>query len=206
MIAAERTPSVLTLAEQKAELRRAALLRRGALSREAQEERDRALCRVLLASSAFRRASCLLTYAAIRGEPDLSPVTEVALAAGLPVGYPVARRGGEMRFFRVSGIADLTPGFAGIPEPPGEGGELLLDSRTLCLVPGLCFDSEGFRIGYGGGFYDRFSRGFFGILLGIAPAGTVIDRIPREEHDRPLSGLVREDGIRMIIKKEEVLR
>jgi len=77
-----------------------------------------------------------------------------ALEDGKRVAVPKVY-GEEMRFIYITDMAQTAPGYAGIPEPIADG-PVADDPEALVLMPGLAFDPEGHRIGYGGGFYDRF--------------------------------------------------
>ena len=63
--------------------------------------------------------------------------------------------GEEMRFIYLTDLSKVAKGYSGIPEPVGDG-PVADDPRALVLMPGLAFDRKGHRIGYGGGFYDKF--------------------------------------------------
>lgn len=79
---------------------------------------------------------------------------EQALLDGKKVAVPKVV-GEEMKFIYLSDLSRVAPGYAGIPEPVDDG-PVADDPKALVLMPGLAFDSKGHRIGYGGGFYDRF--------------------------------------------------
>ena len=100
-----------------------------------------------------------------------------------------------MTFYRVCDPArDLLPGLYGISEP-SEDCEPLAEEGGLCIVPGLAFSGDGYRIGYGGGYYDRFLSTFSGTALGYCFTQQIVDFIPREETDRPVHGVATPDGL-----------
>ncbi len=90
-------------------------------------------------------------------------------------------------------LGETVIGRYGIPE--GAAGE---DTPcAVALTPLLAFDENGFRLGYGGGYYDRYFRNHPEILkIGLAYSGQAVDRIPHESFDVPLNGVLCEDGIR----------
>ena len=82
------------------------------------------------------------------------PLLEKALADGKRVAVPKVY-GDEMRFLYITDLSQVEKGYAGIPEPVADE-PVAEDKTALVLMPGLAFDPQGHRIGYGGGFYDKF--------------------------------------------------
>jgi 5-formyltetrahydrofolate cyclo-ligase len=181
---------------RKASLRQSYLAARASLGRTERDRRDAALVSGIAAHLAEGDPpKLLLTYAAVRGEIDLAALTDVCLSKGMRVAYPVSFAGGLMEFFEITSRDELVPGRYGIPEPPRDR-PALIGEGTLCLVPGLAFDRFGYRLGYGGGYYDRFLADFRGKTIGIAGrAGLSEALLPREACDRSVSALATEDGI-----------
>lgn len=82
-------------------------------------------------------------------------------------------------------------------EPVPERCRLVTDySRGLCIVPGLCFDAEGYRLGYGKGYYDRFLSAFRGVTVGICYTACTQWRLPHGRYDRQIQLLITEKYIR----------
>jgi 5-formyltetrahydrofolate cyclo-ligase len=104
-----------------------------------------------------------------------------------------------MDFFSCAGRGDLRPGPFGIDEPdPDRAAGANIPPPSLMIVPGVAFDSRGFRLGMGGGYYDRFSSRdlFAGALrLGLAFAFQVADRVPREDWDLLVQAICTEKGL-----------
>lgn len=84
-------------------------------------------------------------------------------------------------------------------EPPADPGREALPSAfraSLTLVPALAFDCEGFRLGYGGGFYDAFLPSFPGISVGLCRSTQLVERLPvRDAHDIPVGLVVTERAV-----------
>ncbi len=114
---------------------------------------------LLLGSEAFGRAGRLMVYLPFRGEVPTARIIERALAEGKTVAAPVTLKE-ERRLLplRLTGRPeDLRPGPYGILEPePSVCESVPPDKLDLVVVPGVAFDVEGARLGYGGGYYDRF--------------------------------------------------
>lgn len=106
------------------------------------------------ACDAYKNAKTIYGYLPYNQEVRTVPILERALREGKRVAVPKVI-GDEMRFIYLSDLTQVDKGYAGIPEPIAD--EPVADDPTaLVLMPGLAFDPEGHRIGYGGGFYDRF--------------------------------------------------
>jgi 5-formyltetrahydrofolate cyclo-ligase len=111
----------------------------------------------LLAHPLFEEATHLFTYLSFRTEVDTRGIIEAAMASGKSVSIP--RLKGDkatMEAVPLHAWADLVPGPFGLLEPAPEISAIPLPPGTLVLVPGLAFDPSGHRLGYGGGYYDRF--------------------------------------------------
>ena len=140
-------------------------------------------------------AELVLAYVSYGNEVDTRFVIESALASGKRVAVPrVSPHKHKMDFFEISGMGDLAEGFKGILEPKRGllsplGTEDLLGS--VCLVPGLVFDSAGHRIGYGGGYYDRFLPLIPDTYkIGVCFPFQMITSIPAEEHDIKMDEII----------------
>ena len=138
----------------KKALRRRIRERKAAMTPEEIESRSEKLTKQFLASDAYRRAETIYGYLPYNQEVRTLPILEQALRDGKKVAVPKCY-GREMKFSVLSDLTQVKPGYAGIPEPLADGPEGD-DPHALVLVPGLAFDARGHRIGYGGGFYDKF--------------------------------------------------
>lgn len=138
----------------KKELRRGIRERKRAMTEEEIVSRSAALGKAFAASELYRNANTIYGYLPYNQEVRTVPMLEQALQDGKKVAVPKVI-GDEMVFIYLTDLAQVEKGYAGIPEPIAN--EPVADDETaLVLMPGLAFDKEGHRIGYGGGFYDRF--------------------------------------------------
>ncbi len=112
------------------------------------------LARQLAEHPLYRQAKTLYGYLPYNQEVRTVPMLEQALADGKKVAVPKVY-GEEMRFIYITDFSAVEKGFAGIDEPAADG-PVADDPTALVLMPGLAFDRAGHRIGYGGGFYDKF--------------------------------------------------
>ena len=138
----------------KAARRRQIRERKRALTEEQIAAAGIVLGRLFRESEEYRRANTIYFYLPYNQEVRTVPMLEQAILDGKRVAVPKVI-GDEMRFFYIRDLRGIAPGYCGIPEPVSEENPAE-DKTALVLMPGLCFDPEGHRIGYGGGFYDRF--------------------------------------------------
>ena len=117
-------------------------------------EKSLRLGELFAASEAYRSAEVIYGYLPYNQEVRTVPMLERAIRDGKRVAVPKCY-GDEMRFIWMEDLSRVEKGYAGIPEPI-EDGPVADDETALVLMPGLAFDPQGHRIGYGGGFYDKF--------------------------------------------------
>ena len=138
----------------KTELRREIRARKRAMTEAEIEERSAKLARLFFASEAYQKAKTIYGYLPYNQEVRTVPMLERALKDGKKVAVPKVY-GDEMKFLYLDDLNAVAKGYAGIPEPIADE-PLAQDETALVLMPGLAFDPQGHRIGYGGGFYDKF--------------------------------------------------
>ena len=137
------------------------------------------------ASEAYRQAKSIYGYLPYNQEVRTVPMLEQALRDGKRVAVPKCY-GDEMRFIWMEDLSRVEKGYAGIPEPV-EDGPVADDETALVLMPGLAFDPEGHRIGYGGGFYDRFlEKEPEHPTLALCYAFQMLPKLETEEFDIPV--------------------
>lgn len=117
-------------------------------------EKSEKLGQLFAASAAYRNAKTVYGYLPYNQEVRTVAMLERAIADGKRVAVPKVI-GDDMKFIYIADLSRVEKGYAGIPEPVDDG-PIADDPTALVLMPGLAFDPEGHRIGYGGGFYDRF--------------------------------------------------
>ena len=143
------------------------------------------LAELFLNSEFYRDATTIYGYLPYNQEVRTTPMLEQALRDGKRVAVPKVY-GDEMKFFYLSDLSQVEKGFAGIPEPIVDG-EVAEDPTALVLMPGLAFTKEGHRMGYGGGFYDKFlAKEPNHPTLALCYAFQMVDELPVEEYDVPV--------------------
>ena len=146
----------------------------------------------------WREARLVLTYVSFGSEVDTHALMQAAWSAGKQVSVPRCRRSHSLDFYVISSEDDLEPGLRGLMEPSPDCGRPLTPPQmvgSLCIVPGLVFDADGYRIGYGGGYYDRFLAFYPGEKVALVRSRQLSGNpLPRDEHDVPVDWLVSESG------------
>ncbi len=138
----------------KTTLRRQIREKKRAMTSQQIEAASRSLGEQFAATQVYKDAKTIYGYLPYNQEVRTVPMLERALKEGKRVAVPKVY-GDEMKFIYVTDLSKVEKGYAGIPEPT-EDGPVADDPTALVLMPGLAFDSQGHRIGYGGGFYDKF--------------------------------------------------
>ena len=138
----------------KKELRSRIRAQKRAMSEAEIAQKSERLGQLFAASSLYRQAKTIYGYLSYNQEGRTVPMLERALRDGKRVAVPKVV-GEEMIFIYLDDLNAVEKGYAGIPEPIANG-PVADDPHALVLMPGLAFDPQGHRIGYGGGFYDRF--------------------------------------------------
>jgi 5-formyltetrahydrofolate cyclo-ligase len=184
----------------KAELRRSVLARRDALAPERRLSLSAAIFQTILALPAFASARQVLAYSSFGSEPATAPFLEAVLGAGKALVLPrIDRANRRLALHRVTDLATgLRPGVWGIREPdPARCPPVAVETVDFALVPGVVFDVEGGRIGYGAGYYDRLLAGCAGgtALVAAAFQLQVVDAVPMAEHDRRVDLVVTEQRL-----------
>jgi len=186
--------------EQRRILRQKILAARDELPPEQRREKSAAIRAALLGLEPLRRPETLLVYVNFRSEVETMGLIEELLAANKRVVVPrtkVAGRRLELFLLRDPKL-DLRPGYQGIPEPnPARCPTVAGGKIEAVIVPGSVFDRRGGRLGYGGGYYDRFLANAApqALRIGIAFDLQVVERLPLLPHDQPLHWLITESTV-----------
>lgn len=136
--------------------------------------------------------STFLVYASSHIEVDTRRFIEKMLSEGKTVAVPKCE-GKKMRFLTVDSLSALVRSRFGVDEP-ADGTEITVFGDTVCIVPALRFDRNGFRLGWGGGFYDRFLAGYTGFSAGICYE-QCCGEVPVCEYDLNVDTVITENGI-----------
>lgn len=186
----------MELFEKKKELRRYYSEQRGGLESLTVKYASFKICEHLLDLIQRRRADTVLLFYPIKNEPDLRHLVEIFNREGISVGFPISVTDPvSLDFRRVERIDDMEVGAFGICEPSKTAPSVEIGSRTVCVVPALAFDREGYRLGYGKGFYDRFLADFEGLSVGVTYDALIVDELPRDKYDLCVDMIITQGGV-----------
>lgn len=183
----------------KRALRRITRDRRDALCADERECKALVIKEKLFAQPEFKNAGAILFYAAFGSEVPTLIMMEDALRLGKRVVLPITDIETNALVLRqVFDLESLRPSKYGIPEPVIEQtAHCEVNQIDLVLVPGMVFDKAGNRIGYGGGYYDRFLRQLDPSVpwVSIAFELQIVPLIPKESHDLPVDRIITEQRV-----------
>lgn len=172
--------------------------KRNSLSQEQRENDSGRICEYFHDFISREKPKVIYLYYPLGSEVNLLPLAEELLtgtfaAEGGRIAFP--RTFGEnMEFYPVTSFSDFSEGNFHIMEPMGEVP--LTEPEPLVVVPGVGFDRQGNRMGYGKGFYDRYFARFPSCRkMGAAFETQIIEEIPAESHDIFMDAIVTEKGI-----------
>ncbi len=194
---------------KKQTLRKMLLEKRSELDAELRRIMDTRVRDGVQKSPEWAKAQLVLTYLSVGDEVGTRMLIKAALEAGKTVALPRVVAGAEvptMAWYRIDAFEEISQaGYLekssfGILEPPADEARLvdvpaevvaLGGEAVLALVPGLAFDQAGYRIGYGGGFYDVFLKDFGGVSLGLCRRAFYLSELPFVgENDVPVTRVV----------------
>lgn len=182
-----------TIDLEKKELRRRVREELSALSRSELVRSDDALFARFLALPQVEEAKTIFAFWGIPGkEPDTSRLIGELVKRGKTVGLPRMLPEHRMEVRRYDPDRPLVKVSFGISEP-GEDCPLLdRENIDLVLVPAVCYDRRGYRLGFGGGYYDRWLKNFSGVTVGLCREAVLRETVPTEAHDAKVDLLLTE--------------
>ena len=182
------------LSDEKQQIRRQCRLIRQALGDAYRHQASLDICALIEAWPVFHRAQVILTYMPIKAEVDLRPLLERRPEKDWLLPRILPEEDHAMLFHPYDPQRLERHPF-GMDEPAPDLPVIPAQKIELALVPGLAYDRNGWRLGYGGGYYDRFLRNMDGISLGVAYRDLILEALPRDEFDVPVDFLVSERGL-----------
>ncbi|MBE5957874.1 MAG: 5-formyltetrahydrofolate cyclo-ligase [Lachnospiraceae bacterium] len=153
-------------------------------------QKSEAIMENLFSLECVCKAEMVYIYASVQHEVDTFPIIEKLLLSGKRVALPKIKDK-EMFFYEIDSIDDLRPGYMNIPEPFIERTPSTPD---VIITPGVAFSINGDRLGYGGGYYDRFLSEEL-VSVALAFEYQILETIPVEEFDKKVRWIVSENRI-----------
>ncbi|MFA6283178.1 MAG: 5-formyltetrahydrofolate cyclo-ligase [Desulfurivibrionaceae bacterium] len=184
------------MADERTALRAQILAARNNVPLEERHQKSRIITGHLLALPEFAGARNVFAYVSFRSEVETLDLITQCLSRGVNVSVPltVVQEHRLLPYAITEPNRDLAPGYCGILEPLTTLPLLDPASIEVVVVPGSVFDAKGGRLGYGGGYYDRFLQGEApqALRIGLAFDLQVVEAVPLENHDQPLDYLITE--------------
>ncbi len=186
----------------KKNLRKQMLSQRNGMSDTECQKKSRHVAKRLFETASYKQAQNILVYMHYGSELQTADIIRQAFKDHKHVFVPRVE-GKNMDFYEIHSMADCEEGFHGIPEPKKECLKLIWatgDNDILMILPGLAFDQKGHRLGYGGGYYDRYFERFGTDYTKVAVGYDfqLIDEVPYEAHDIPIDIFISDSRCIMI--------
>ncbi len=180
---------------KKQEIRKEVYGLRRAMTKEAWEEASAAILNSLQQSLIYQSSKCLYCYVDYNHEVGTGGILEDAWKAGKKVYVPKVL-GKDMEFFEIKSFSELEPGCKGILEPKENPEKKASGEEGLMILPGVAFDERCHRIGYGGGFYDRYLAAHPNLRrIALAFSYQIYKEVVWEEFDISPEIIITEDKI-----------
>jgi 5-formyltetrahydrofolate cyclo-ligase len=181
---------------EKKAYRQKMLLKRAAEDADDRGDANQKILTQLVALPEVQNAHTIFCYISTKEEVDTLRFIEQSLAAGKRVCVPLCKSMGVMHPYAITGLDDLQSGKYDIPEPKSHCQQVAEEEIDLVIVPCVCVDRDGYRLGYGGGFYDRWLEKNPVPSIILCRESLVTEKVPLEEHDQRVGILVTDAGVR----------
>ncbi|HOP11043.1 MAG TPA: 5-formyltetrahydrofolate cyclo-ligase [Oscillospiraceae bacterium] len=161
-----------------------------AISEQRRGESDLAAMQRLLSLKAFQEAKTVFCYVSVGDEVSTRDIIKTAIGLHKTVCVPRCLPDYAMEAVAINDIEELENGLYGIPTVKKEGNIIPTSMIDLTVLPCLCADAEGYRIGYGKGYYDRFLTDYKGFSVVLCRKELLVDQIPVESHDQKVDFVI----------------
>jgi len=179
--------------EAKTDLRHIYRRLRKELDEEARVRLSGYVCKHLENWAIFQQSKCILSYMPIKGEVDLTSLVDHDPEKRWVLPRIIPEEDHRMVFHEYC-AGNLVVHPFGMAEPAPDQSTVPTEEIQLALVPGLAFDFHGWRLGYGGGYFDRFLQDFSGVSVGIAFHAFLLGILPHDSFDVPVQWIAPEKG------------
>lgn len=180
---------------QKQDLRLAMKEQRHRLTEAYKREADQKIAEHVTGLAEFKQAETIFCFVSINDEIDTRPILNAVMRSGKCLAVPRCRPGGSMEACEIKTYDQLKPGFYGIPEPAGDCQRVSREAIGFAVVPCLSCDAGGRRLGYGGGYYDRYMKKRTYPAAVICREQMLGRQLPAEDHDAVMDLVVTETQI-----------
>lgn len=188
----------LVLIQQKKDLRKMLKEKRKHLDASYCREADRKIRLILQSAKVYQEAELIFCYVSMEGEPETRQFIQEALDQGKRIAVPRCREKGRMDACEIRSLDDLESGAFGIWEPKAECPLAEPEKLQVCVVPCLSCSGDGIRLGYGGGYYDRFLPMTEAVRIILCREQMLCQEIPVQPHDCKMDILITETGFTVL--------
>ena len=169
---------------------------RDSIDADIRKNQDAIIFQKVIELKEYKRANTIFVYVSFGSEVETKRIIERIISDGKYAVIPKCdTKSHTMHTFKIDSLSQLKKGAYGIEEPREDCVEVLKEHIDLVVVPGLCFDLKGNRLGYGGGYYDRFLADFKGFTVGLSYNECIADIVPADEYDCRLDLIISADGV-----------
>ncbi|MCC5889500.1 MAG: 5-formyltetrahydrofolate cyclo-ligase [Alkalibacterium sp.] len=188
-------------------MRKSMLLSLDKIGRFERQRVEKDMHATLFDSILWQEAECIGLTVSGEGEWDTRAIMEKAWSEGKRVCVPKSIHNERaLHFYELTSFDQLEKGYFGIEEPQTDKTvRCEKEAIDLLIVPGLVFLASGYRIGYGGGFFDRFLKDFTKPTVSLLHSNQIVESFPIETHDVPVDFLLTEEGIQKAGLDKETL-
>lgn len=172
----------------KKDLRRQIIAVRNRMPNELREYKDKIIFKNFTELLIKEEVKTVLLYASLGSEVNTWNIFQFCIENSIKTAFPKVS-GGNLELYWIENKEQLSPGFKSILEPK-YGSKASLEQIEIIAVPGVAFDKECYRIGYGGGFYDRLLSKRKGLAVGLAYEEQLIEEIPKETFDEKIDLII----------------
>ena len=179
-------PSSRPLCEEKRDLRARKTAQTEGLDAEYIKNSDEAILNKLLSLKELKSAGTVFLYHSTGREVSTVKLIELLIENGRSIALPVSSNRGIMEFYPLNSLSQLRQGRYGIPEPPVTQA-VRPENSDIIIVPALCCDGSGHRLGHGAGYYDRYLAGCDCFSVCLCRKALMEDKLPAESTDIAVS-------------------
>lgn len=181
---------------EKAELRKYYRDIRRRITNDDRQKKSDAVRKILFDTKEYRNAKTVFVYVSLDDEVCTDEIIKGAISDKKTVCVPyVNKQDKTMKAVKIESLNDLKIGAYNIREPESDENEVDISDISLSIVPGLAFDKKGNRLGFGGGFYDRFLAKFSGVSIGLSYSDCVANELPTDIYDMAVGMVITENKV-----------
>lgn len=181
---------------EKQKLRKKFLALRSKITSQDRKKASRKILKYLLSLQSMRSSNIVGLYASAGSEVETRSFIRELNRLKYQVCLPKVSANNSLKFYQVQSLKDCSPGKFKIWEPKESCPFVGIKNIDVMLVPGIVFDLQGHRLGYGKGYYDRLLKKIpEACRVGLSYQRNIVDELPSEEHDCPVDYLISEGGV-----------